>query len=189
MKSADLLNKQFSNVYTKEDIGHSPKPTIGSLIVTLPGVFKQLTSLKPNKASGPDQIPPWFLKLVCPRGPILIAIIKLLLLLVLYHPGGNMLMYAGLLRVVSGQTLVITGYISLTCIASKVLENIVHSHLTKHLDSHRILTDVQHGFRAKQPSFTYLITTIHDLANTIEDNKSVHTAILDFSKAFDKLRH
>ena len=65
-----------------------------------------------------------------------------------------MLMYAGLLRVVSGQTLVITGYISLTCIASKVLENIVHSYLTKHLDSHRILTDVQHGFRAKRPSFT-----------------------------------
>ena len=34
---SDLLNKQFSNVYTKEDlaripiVGHSPKPTIGSL--------------------------------------------------------------------------------------------------------------------------------------------------------------
>lgn len=50
MKS-DLLNKQLSNVYTKEDldslpaVGHSPKPTIGSLIVTLPGVIKQLASL------------------------------------------------------------------------------------------------------------------------------------------------
>ena len=65
---SDLLNKQFSNVYFKEDlasipaVGHSPKATIGSLIVTLPGVIKQLASLKPNKASGPDQIPPWFLK-------------------------------------------------------------------------------------------------------------------------------
>ena len=41
----DLLNKQFSNVYTKEDlasipaVGHSPKPTIRSLIVHLcPGL-------------------------------------------------------------------------------------------------------------------------------------------------------
>ena len=66
-RKSDLLNKQFSNVYTKEDlasvpaVGHSPKPTIGSLIiVTLPGVIKQLTSLKPNKASGPDQIPRGF---------------------------------------------------------------------------------------------------------------------------------
>ncbi|KAK2547515.1 hypothetical protein P5673_032476 [Acropora cervicornis] len=65
---SDLVKKQFSNVYTREDlasipaVGHSPKPTIGSLIVTLPGVIEQLTSLKPNKASGPHQIPPWFLK-------------------------------------------------------------------------------------------------------------------------------
>ena len=67
MKS-DLLNKKFSDVYTKENltsmpaVGDSPKPTLGSLVVTLPGVIKQLTSLKPNKASGPDEIPPWFLK-------------------------------------------------------------------------------------------------------------------------------
>ena len=40
--------------------------------------------------------------------------------------------------------------ISLTCIASKVLEHIVHSHVMKDLDSHQILTDVQHGFRAKR---------------------------------------
>ena len=87
MKS-DLLNKHFSDVYTKEDlaiipaVGHSPKPVIGSPIVTLPGVIKQLTSLKPNKASGPDQIPPWFLKEYAHK------------ILVLYHPGGNIIMCA-----------------------------------------------------------------------------------------------
>jgi len=78
----DLLTKQFSNVYTKEDLasipafGHSPKPTIGSLIiVTLPGVIKQLTSLMQNKASGPDQIPLWFLKDYAHEiGPILTLI-------------------------------------------------------------------------------------------------------------------
>ena len=50
--------------------------TIGALIiVTLPGVIKQLTSLKPNKASGPDQIPPWFLKDYAHEiGPILTLI-------------------------------------------------------------------------------------------------------------------
>ena len=63
----------------------------------------------------------------------------------------------------------------------------------KHLDSHRILTDVQHGFRAKRSTVvTQLISTIHDLAktiSTIQDNKSVPAAILDFSKAFHKLPH
>ena len=33
--------------------------------------------------------------------------------------------------------------ISLTCIASKVLEHIIHSHIMKHLEQYSILTDVQ----------------------------------------------
>ena len=59
----------------------------------------------------------------------------------------------------------------------------------KHLDSHWILTDLQHGFRAKRSTVTQLITTIHDLVKTIQDNKSVRAAILDSSKAFDKVPH
>ncbi|KAL9980554.1 hypothetical protein ACROYT_G009156 [Oculina patagonica] len=68
-------------VFTNEDpttipaVGTEPKPAIGPLIVTIPGVIKQLQSLKPNKASGPDEIPPWFLKdYAVEIGPILIAI-------------------------------------------------------------------------------------------------------------------
>lgn len=55
-------------MFTNEDpttipaVGTEPKPAIGPLIVTIPGVIKQLQSLKPNKASGPDEIPPWSLK-------------------------------------------------------------------------------------------------------------------------------
>ena len=79
--------------------------------------------------------------------------------------------------------------ISLTCIASKVIEHIVHSHAMKHLDSHRIFTDVQRGFRGKRSTVTQLLITIHDLAKTIQDNKFIHAAILDFSKALDKVPH
>ena len=79
--------------------------------------------------------------------------------------------------------------ISFTCIASKVFEHIVHSHVMKHFDSNRILTDVQHGFRAKRPTVTQLIITIHDLAKTMQDNKCIHATVLDFRKAFDKVPH
>ena len=57
----------------------------------------------------------------------------------------------------------------------------------KHLDSHRILTYVQHGFRAKWSTVARLKTTIHNLAKTLQDKKSVHATILDFSKAFNKV--
>ena len=79
--------------------------------------------------------------------------------------------------------------ISLTCIASKVPEHIVHSHVMKHLEQHEILTDVQHGFRAKRSRTTQLILSIHDMAKTIQDDKSIHAVILDLTKAFDKVPH
>ena len=65
---SELLTDHFSRVYTAEDltniptIGIDPKPSIDALIVTVPGVIKQLQSLKPHKASRPDEIPPWLLK-------------------------------------------------------------------------------------------------------------------------------
>ena len=79
--------------------------------------------------------------------------------------------------------------VSLTCISSKILEHIVHSHVMKHLGKFNILSDVQHGFRAKRSTETQLILTIHDMAKAINDNKSVHAVVLDFSKAFDKVPH
>ena len=55
----------------------------------------------------------------------------------------------------------------------------------KHLEKFNILSDVQHGFRAKGSTETQLILTIHDKAKAINGNKSVHAVVLDFAKAFD----
>ena len=65
---SEILNSQFSSVFTKEDrennpkMGSGPKPGLGPLIISEHGVLKQLSSLSPNKVYDPDQIPPWFLK-------------------------------------------------------------------------------------------------------------------------------
>ena len=140
---ADLLNNQFSSVFTQEDLSNIPDieydriPAIDSLSITINGVAKQLSLLKTNKASGPD-----------PSN---------------YRP------------------------ITLTCIASKILEHIVHSHVMKHFEHYNILTDCQHGFRSKRSTELQLILTIHDIASSLQQNKSIHAAVLDFSKAFDKV--
>ena len=59
----------------------------------------------------------------------------------------------------------------------------------KHLSQYGVFTDHQHGFRAKRSTETQLICTIHDIASAIQSNKTIHAAILDFSKAFDKVPH
>ncbi len=58
-----------------------------------------------------------------------------------------------------------------------------------HLEAKYILVDNQHGFRAKHSTVTQLILTINDLTGSIEKVETIHVAILDFAKAFDKVPH
>ena len=57
----------------------------------------------------------------------------------------------------------------------------------KHLEQHHILNDHQHGFRAKRSTETQLIQTVHDISKYLDEKKYVDMAILDFTKAFDKV--
>ena len=59
----------------------------------------------------------------------------------------------------------------------------------KHLEQHNILTDSQHGFRAKRSTETQLIQTIHDISKSLDKKETVDMAILDFTEAFDKVPH
>ena len=60
----------------------------------------------------------------------------------------------------------------------------------KHLELHNILTDSQHGFRAKRSTETQLIQTIPDISKSLIHRKeTVDMAILDFTKAFDEVPH
>ena len=76
----------------------------------------------------------------------------------------------------------------LACVSSKILEHVVHSFIMKHLNDHNILTDCQHGFRAKRSTEMQLILTLHDMAKAIQSS-SIHAAVLDFAKAFYKVPH
>ena len=59
---AEALNKQFSSVFTHENMNNIPgKPKsqyddINDLDIDISGVVKQLQKIKVNKAGGPDQI-------------------------------------------------------------------------------------------------------------------------------------
>ena len=56
--------------------------------------------------------------------------------------------------------------ISLTCVASKILVHIIHSFIMKHLNDHNILTDCQHGFRAKRSTEMQLILTLQAIQSS-----------------------
>ena len=78
---------------------------------------------------------------------------------------------------------------SLTCIASKVLEHIVVKDIVTHLEKHGILVNNQHGFRSGRSCESQLFITSQDLAKCLDAKQQIDAAILDFSKAFDKVPH
>jgi hypothetical protein len=79
--------------------------------------------------------------------------------------------------------------VSLTSIPCKLLEHILVSHIMDHLDLHNTLIDEQHGFRHGRSCESQLIITTHDLAQSLDNHTQVDMAILDFSKAFDRVPH
>ena len=79
--------------------------------------------------------------------------------------------------------------ISLTCILSKVMEHIVASNLTRHLNANNILYELQHGFREKRSCETQLVQLIEDLGRQLTEGQQVDLLLIDFSKAFDKVNH
>ena len=80
--------------------------------------------------------------------------------------------------------------VSLTCITCKLFEHIICRHVLGHLEQHKILTELQHGFRSGRLCETQLITTFQDIAESYDKKGSqIDIAVLDFSKAFDTVPH
>ena len=80
--------------------------------------------------------------------------------------------------------------VSLTCITCKLLEHIICKHILAHLEDHKILTVLQHGFRSGKSCKTQLVTTFqHQAQMHNKKGSQIDIAVLDFSTAFDTVPH
>ena len=79
--------------------------------------------------------------------------------------------------------------VALTCILCKVLEHVVCSNINRQLATYSWLSNYQHGFRARRSCESQLLIATNDLNQALNQNGRVDAAVLDFSKAFDKVPH
>ena len=79
--------------------------------------------------------------------------------------------------------------ISLLSILSKVLEKIVTNQLMEYLESNRLLSNSQHGFRINLSTETALMQVTDKIYNNIDENKITLLTLCDLSKAFDSVNH
>ena len=162
----DVMNRQYESIWTKEDSSSIPTPegqpfpAMPEISVTKEGVFKLLLKLNPNKATGPDLLPARILKdLAKEIAPILTAIFQRSFDTGIVPRDWRTANVTAIFK--KGEKYKPANYrpVSLTSLCRcKIQEHIITSNVFNHLDEHHILTDCQHGFRARRSCETQLLT-------------------------------
>ena len=194
---ANLLNRQFKSVFTKSDendslptVKNCNYPSIENITINVKGVENLLSSLKVNKASGPDNIPNMILK-TCSKelSPALTNIFQQSLDTGTLPRDWKNANVCPIFK--KGNKHMASNYrpVSLTSVCCKILEHIICKHILNHLDKHNILTSLQHGFRSNHSCESQLVITMHDIMQNFDNKKQTDLIILDFSKAFDTVPH
>ena len=196
LDKAKMLNDQFSSVFTRDgpaetpDLGPSPYPPMPEITISEAGVLALMKKIHANKASGADKIPGAFLKECAHElAPMLTAIIQKSLDEKNVPNDWKTALVSPVFK--KGDRGKPENYrpISLTSICCKLSEHIIVHEMMNHLDQNNILNDRQHGFRKRRSCETQLLITTHDLAKIMNRRSQADVAVLDFSKAFDKVPH
>ena len=196
-EKANVLNNHFKsifaiddNVSTIPDKGPSVHPSLAAFEITEQGVLNILTNCDPSKSPGPDFIHPYVLKITATKiCSMLTHIFKQSLETGTVPPQWKHADISPIFK--KDQKSNPKNYcpITLTSVICKSMEHIIVSQIMKHLEDQNILSDRQFGFRSNHSCESQLFITINDIARQIDENLQVDTAILDFSKAFDKVSH
>lgn len=79
--------------------------------------------------------------------------------------------------------------ISILCAISKVFEKIIHNQMREHLNEFNVLPSHQSGFRPGHSCSTALLKVTDDILTSIDLNNLSIIVLLDYTKAFDRIRH
>ncbi|KAK4823310.1 hypothetical protein QYF61_000523 [Mycteria americana] len=79
--------------------------------------------------------------------------------------------------------------VSLTSVPGKLMEQIILSAITWHVENNQGIKPSQHGFRKGRSCLTNLISFYDKVTCLVDKGKAVDVVYLDFSKAFDTISH
>ncbi|KAK4826884.1 hypothetical protein QYF61_012072 [Mycteria americana] len=79
--------------------------------------------------------------------------------------------------------------VSLTSVPGKLMEQIILSAITRHVENNQGIKPSQHGFRKGRSCLANLISFYNKVTRLVDEGKAVDVVYLDFSKAFDTVSH
>ena len=163
-EKANILQKQFSSVFTKEPEGATPiidkrtNSVLQDISITVDMVRLHLLKLNVNKSCGPDEIYP---RMLLELADIIAGPVAFLLNMIL--ASGTMPKDWKLAFVTpiykKGSKNIAENYrpISLTSVLCKIMESLIREHVLKHLLKNRLLSNKQYGFINGQSTTTQTI--------------------------------
>ena len=193
---ANLFGSYFSANSSLSDSNAPDPPTqplsnpIPSIIISARKVRRVLRSLKTDKASGPDGIPPRFLKEFADElAPVLCRLFRLILISCTYPSSWKHALVQPVPK--KGDRSNPSNYrpIALTSAIAKVFETLLNSHFIKHLESNNLLSDHQYGFRKARSTGDLLSYLTHVWSSSLKNFGESFVVALDISKAFDRVWH
>ena len=152
----------------------NPSKPIPSIIISARKVRRVLRSLKTNKASGPDGIPPRFLKEFADElAPVLCRLFCLILISCTYPSSWKPVPKKGDRSNPSNYR-----PIALTSTVAKVFETLLNSHFIKHLESNNLLSDHQYGFRKARSTGDLLSYLTHVWSSSLRNSENHSSSLL-----------
>ena len=191
-EKANILQAQFSSVFTREPPGHVPtmpnrtNSSILNLQITEDMVKTKLQALNPNKSVGPDNIHPQLLAELTDHIASPIAFLFNETLIRGSLPNDWKLANVSPIFK-KGPKNRAENYrpISLTAILCKLMESFVRDKILEHLQKNKLLSHKQHGFISGRSTVTQLLNYLDKCVGIIAEGGIVDAIYLDFAKAFD----
>jgi hypothetical protein len=197
-EKANALNSLFSSIFTHETSLNTPNLTpwksefdsMAPLTITREDIVDAICSLKNTVSRTPDEIPSLFFKKTANA------------ISVPLHAIFTLSLNTGMVPDIWKQALIVPIFkkgrrnslgnyrpLSLTSVACRIEEKIIHKGISNHLVENNLLTTCQHGFISKRSTLTQQLTFFDVLTRYQSSKTSCHAIYLDFTKAFDKIPH
>ena len=194
---AQLLNKYFGSVFTKSS-DQLPDPTprnpndpiLSDITISSEDVAEVIEHLKEHAAAGPDGIPSRVIKelkeeLLAPLTILFTKSIETGKIPDEWREAEVVPIFKKGRRSEPGNY----RPVSLTVTVGKLLERIVRKQMVNYIESNKLLSNSQHGFRSGRSPQTNLIEYLNNTTKWLDEGKSFDVLYLDFSKAFDVVSH
>ena len=200
-KMADLLQSQFSSVFSDPNSPNVKDPSFPSPNVELPqeieefkitddNILSAIKDIPSDSAPGPDGIPTILLKNCAAEFCVPLRLIweesfeqgcvpafyKDTMITPLYKKGDRA-------RAVNYRPVALTSHII------KIYERILRGVMVDYVDRNELLCDNQHGFRSGRSCLTQLLSHVDDIVKGLINGADTDAIYLDFAKAFDKVDH